>query len=120
MGTILTTIITSIISAVVGAAVGGVIAVVKSKTKTGVQQEKAERQGVQCLLRTQLLDFHDKYTERGYCPTYAKEAIMNEYEAYHNLGGNGLVTRFYNEIMALPEHKPNSAENPKKEGGGNV
>ncbi|MCD8372965.1 MAG: hypothetical protein LUD27_06675 [Clostridia bacterium] len=107
---VITTIITALISSVVGAIVGAVAAGVKSKTKKELNAEKAERLGVQCLLRTQLLDFHDKYTARKYCPSYAKEAIMNEYEAYHGLGGNGLVTKFYNDIMALPETQPDEKQ----------
>ena len=46
---------------------------------------------------------HEKHTERRYCPLYAKEAMVKVYDAYHALGGNGMMTKFYNEIIALPE-----------------
>lgn len=29
--------------------------------------------------------------------------MVKVYDAYHALGGNGMMTRFYNEIIALPE-----------------
>ena len=67
---------------------------------------------MQSLLRNQLIEYHDKYTERGYCPIYAKEAARRSYEAYHNLGGNGVITKLFNDIMALPE----SASEKEREG----
>ena len=54
------------------------------------------------------IEYHDKYTERGFCPIYAKEADRRSYEAYHALGGNGVITKLYNDIMALPEEDPAS------------
>lgn len=56
-----------------------------------------------CLLRGKIIDYHDKYTERGYCPLYVKESARRSYEAYHALGGNGIVTKLYSDLMSLPE-----------------
>lgn len=114
MSAILTAVLAALISSGIGALVGAAVSGIKNISRKEKRQEKAERLGVQCLLRTQLLDFHDKYTERGYCPTYAKEAIMNEYQAYHELGGNGLITRFYDEILALPDKPPGENEKDGK------
>lgn len=33
---------------------------------------KAIKNGLQCLLRAEIIRSYDKYTERGYCPLYAK------------------------------------------------
>lgn len=70
------------------------------------KKEKAEEAGVCCLLRAEIIRQHEKHTERGYCPLYAKEALKKVYEAYHNLGGNDVGTRLYNETMALPDKPP--------------
>lgn len=58
--------------------------------------------GVQCLLRAEIIRMHDKYTERGYCPIYAKESLRRAYKAYHGLHGNDVATALYDETMELP------------------
>ncbi len=68
---------------------------------------KAIKNGLQCLLRAEIIRSHDKYHEREYCPIYAKEALTRAYKAYHALGGNDVATALYNEILKLPENKPN-------------
>ena len=59
------------------------------------------REGVQCLLRAEIIRNHDKYMDMGYCPIYAKEALKRAYHAYHELHGNDVATGLYNEVMAL-------------------
>lgn len=48
--------------------------------------------GVKALLRDRLIQSHNYYLDKGYCPIYAKENMEDMYEAYHGLGGNGTVT----------------------------
>ncbi len=107
-----TAVISAIISCTVSFFVGGLLTFLVAKMKVIAKREKALGEGVQSLLRSQLIEYHDKYTERGYCPVYAKEAATRSYEAYHELGGNGVITKLYNDIMALPESKE---EKQKKE-----
>ena len=66
---------------------------------------KAVRDGMQCLLRAEIVRQHEKWTRADYCPIYAKEALTREYKAYHALKGNDVATALYNEIMELPERK---------------
>lgn len=100
------TIITCIISWAVSFFLGGLASFLMAKYKGAQKREKALSDGVQSLLRNHLIEYHDKYTERGYCPIYAKESARRSYEAYHELGGNGVITKLYNDIMALPEEEP--------------
>ena len=79
---------------VCGAGISALVAHFKKKS--------ALEDGVQCLLRAEIIKAHDKYTERGYCPVTMKEALSKEYTAYHNLGGNDVATNLYNELMKLP------------------
>ncbi len=58
--------------------------------------------GVQCLLRAEIIRSHEKYTERGKCPIYAREALTRAYQAYHALGGNDVATDLYRDLMELP------------------
>lgn len=62
--------------------------------------------GLQSLLRSELIKTHDKYTDKKYCPVYAREVVSNAYEAYHALGGNGVITQLYGATMALPTEPP--------------
>lgn len=104
------TVITAIISCCVSFFLGGALTFMVAKLKGAVKREKALQDGMQSLLRDKLIEFHDKYTERGYCPIYVKESARRSYEAYHELGGNGVITKLFNDIMSLPEEQPNKAE----------
>lgn len=95
-------LITAIISCLVSFVLGGLLSYAASKGKRALAREKAEMNGMRELLRSRLIEYHDKYTERGFCPIYAKEAATRSYEAYHDLGGNGVITSLYEEIMELP------------------
>ena len=66
---------------------------------------KALRDGLQCLLRAEILRQHEKWTRAEFCPIYAKEALTREYKAYHALKGNDVATALYHEVMELPERK---------------
>ena len=73
--------------------------------------EKHIEDGVQCLLRAEIIRSNEKYTARRYCPVYAKESLKRVYNAYHELGGNDVATHLYEECMELPERKENENEN---------
>lgn len=70
-----------------------------------LKQQKKERdansRGTMLLLRVQLIEYHDKYMEQGYIPSYAFQNFCEMYEAYHELGGNGMVTKMNEEIHEL-------------------
>ncbi len=61
----------------------------------------ANSKGTMLLLRVQLIDYHDKYMEKGEIPSYAYENFCEMYRAYHKLGGNGMVTKMHAEIEKL-------------------
>lgn len=70
-----------------------------------LQRQKRDRdansKGTMLLLRVQLIEYHDKYMEQGNIPSYAYDNFIEMYEAYHELGGNGMVTKMYEEIREL-------------------
>ena len=78
------------------------IAWLTTAVKKATSREQAERDGIQCLLRAEIIRQHEKYKKRGYCPIYAKEALRKEYTAYHELGGNDVASRLFEEVMELP------------------
>ena len=61
----------------------------------------ANSKGTMLLLRVQLIEYHDKYVALGEIPSYAYDNFVEMYEAYHSLGGNGMITKMYNEIQSL-------------------
>lgn len=70
-----------------------------------LKEQKRERdanaKGTMLLLRVQLIEYHDKYMKAQEIPSYAYDNFVEMYEAYHALGGNGMVTKMYNEIKEL-------------------
>ena len=70
-----------------------------------LKQQKKDRdansRGTMLLLRVQLIEYHDKYMKLGEIPSYAYENFVEMYNAYHELGGNGMITKMKNEIEEL-------------------
>lgn len=66
------------------------------------QRLVAIRHGVKALLRDRIVQAYAYYTDRGYCPIYARDTIEELYLQYHRLGGNGTVTKLHDRLCALP------------------
>lgn len=70
-----------------------------------LQQQKkgknANERGTMLLLRVQLIEYHTKYMRLGEIPSYAYQNFEEMYEAYHDLGGNGMVKKMYEDIKEL-------------------
>lgn len=82
---------------------GGFIKYISGRLKENDDKTNAVCKGVQALLRSQLYDAYDKYTDRGYAPIYAKENFLNMYEQYHCLGANGVMDKYKETFMELPD-----------------
>lgn len=66
-----------------------------------IEKEQGLADGVVCLLRIQLIEYHTKYMELGRIPTYAYESFDLMYKAYKALGGNGTITHMKEDIDEL-------------------
>ena len=69
--------------------------------KNQKRDRDANSKGTMLLLREQLIEYHSKYTQLGNIPSYAYQNFCEMYEAYHELGGNGMVTKMMHEIEEL-------------------
>lgn len=69
--------------------------------KNQKKDRDANSKGTMLLLRVQLIEYHDKYMMLGDIPSYAYENFMEMYDAYHALGGNGMITKMMHEIEEL-------------------
>lgn len=72
-----------------------------------VMFEKVKRlslveRGMQALLKDRIIHAYNHNIKQGYCPIYLLEGILDMYEQYHALGGNGTVTRLVKELEQLP------------------
>ena len=69
--------------------------------KNQKKDRDANSKGTMLLLRVQLIEYHAKYMQLGNIPSYAYQNFCEMYEAYHALGGNGMVTKMKQEIEEL-------------------
>lgn len=69
--------------------------------KNQKRDRDANSKGTMLLLRVQLIEYHSKYMQMGDIPSYAYENFCEMYEAYHALGGNGMITKMMREIEEL-------------------
>ena len=69
--------------------------------KNQKKDRDANSKGTMLLLRVQMIEYHSKYMKMGDIPSYAYQNFCEMYEAYHELGGNGMVTKMKQEIEEL-------------------
>ena len=73
--------------------------------KNQKKSRDANSRGTMLLLRVQLIEYHDKYMAMGHIPSYAYENFCEMYQAYHSLGGNGMITHMYEDVKKLEIRK---------------
>lgn len=88
---------TIVLPIIVTALMGYVVWLLKNQKK----DRDANSKGTMLLLRVQLIEYHDKYMRLGSIPSYAYENFCEMYNAYHKLGGNGMIIKMMHEIEEL-------------------
>lgn len=78
---------------------------ISKRLKTEHVKQEAIGEGVQALLRDRIIQAHNYYMDKGYCPIYARENIKRMYAPYHALGGNDVATDLVDEVIELPTEK---------------
>lgn len=73
----------------------------KHKDEEEQNKEKAIENGVVCLLRVKMIEYHTKYIEAGAISSHGYENWMMMYAAYKQLGGNGMIEHMKDEIEEL-------------------
>lgn len=69
------------------------------------KKNEAIAEGVQSLLRESIVTNYNRYSDKGFCPIYAKESIKKVYHSYHNLGGNDVATDCYRRLLEMPTER---------------
>ena len=70
-----------------------------------LKQQKKDRnansRGTMLMLRAKLIEYHKEWTERNYITKHGLQNFIEMYEAYHEFGGNGMVTHLLEEVEEL-------------------
>lgn len=66
------------------------------------KKQKAIENGVQALLRNELIRRYREYEVKGEITILDKENMEHMFNEYRNLGGNGTIKQMYEEMLELP------------------
>lgn len=66
---------------------------------------QSTQDGMKCLLRAEIIRDHSHYMDKGFIPIYAMENVLESYNAYHELSGNGTITKMVEELKRLPTRR---------------
>ncbi len=74
------------------------------------QKEEADRNnalcaGVQALLRDRIIQGYNEYSEKGYCPIYAKDNVKRLYRPYSELGVDDVITELVTKMLQMPTER---------------
>ena len=72
------------------------------KVKSNSEEQAAIKAGLQALLRAQMVNDYNHYTEKGYAPLYARENFENCWKQYEALGKNGVMSDIRQKFLSLP------------------
>lgn len=93
------------IEAVFGATLTG-LGIAYKKLLGKFKKQDTMEMGLQALLRNAIIQSYNRHIDMGYCPIYEKENVEKMYEQYHALGGNGTITKLYEELMGMSTETP--------------
>ena len=86
----------------VPALLGAVFKYFYNQNKDRKEELAALKLGVQALLRAQLINDYNKWTEKRYAPIYARQNFENCWTQYHALGANGVMDDIHAKFLELP------------------
>ena len=78
----------------------------RKRIKIDDQKSDALMNGVQALLRREIIAEYNHYTEKGHIPIYGIENVLDMYNASKELGGNGMATKLVEALKQLPTEPP--------------
>lgn len=93
----LESVITYIITTLIGVAIG----FLGTKFKKNKKKDLAIEQGVQALLRNEIIRRYREFESKGEISILDKENLEEMFEQYKNLGGNGTVKKMMDELLNL-------------------
>lgn len=80
----------------------GVIGYIIKELKDNRDSNKAMKQSMVLLMRSQIVGKCEKYQDLGYLPDYARSCLEDLFKEYKVLGGNHGVEKLVDKIFELP------------------
>ena len=77
-----------------------------SQIKHNTEDSKALKAGIQALLRAQMINDFNKYSEIGYAPINARDNFEICWKQYHSLGVNGVMDDLHRKFLELSTDPP--------------
>lgn len=87
-----------------GIAAGAIVAAFRKlhkRQKAADERQKATERGIQALLRDRIVQAYYHYAERGWITLHGLQNVDAMYVEYHNLGGNGTVTKLVEDLREM-------------------
>lgn len=84
--------------------------VLYKRIKEADKRRTATQEGIQALLRAQMISEYNKALDRGYAKIYDKQNFENVWKKYHALGVNGVMDDIHDRYMSLPDRKEDRYE----------
>lgn len=79
---------------------------------TDIQKtNKAQNIGLQAVLKDLLKIRYLEWIHKSYAPMDARDDLERMYQAYHNLGANGVMDSLREQFLSLPEYKRKKNKN---------
>ncbi|MBS5863735.1 MAG: hypothetical protein KIC54_03500 [Clostridium sp.] len=94
-------IINVITSYLIPTILGGILGFISTKLKKNKKKDLAIEQGVQALLRNEIIRRYREFESKGEISILDKENLEEMFEQYKNLGGNGTVKKMMDELLEL-------------------
>lgn len=92
-----------LVSPTMAAAVGALVATRRAASDRRAERDERDRlqaDALKALLWAKLDEMHRRYVVEGApCDTAQKQTAQGIYSAYHALGGNGVGTHYFEEIV---------------------
>ena len=101
-------IIKKILSYLIPTILGGLLGFISTKLKKNKEKEEEEKkkinvleQGVQALLRNEIIRRYREFESKGEISILDQENLDEMFVQYQNLGGNGTVKKMMNDLYEL-------------------
>lgn len=91
----------SIIIYIATTIIGAILGFVAAKFRKNKKKDLAIEQGVQALLRNEIIRRYREFESKGEISILDKENLEEMFVQYKNLGGNGTVKKMMDELINL-------------------
>ena len=80
---------------------GFIVGFISTKLRKNKKKDLAIEQGVQALLRNEIIRRYREFESKGEISILDKENLEEMFEQYKNLGGNGTVKKMMDDLLNL-------------------